>query len=187
MWLHHRQQIYSCLSYTASVCESEPRRSVPGRITCSTDADGLQHTAGSELLHRPPGVNPEQATKTELTSPPSLQKKEKERKDVQKSLFEVVGFNAADVVRSGAVEGVHQHLQGLAELQNTASGANPVQKAHRHGRGRSPGSPPSVCAPWGLVSPNGRSRWPPRSHSPAAGTAQPPAPTNTRSHKVTLP
>lgn len=111
------------------------RRSVPGRITCSTDADGLQHTARSQLLHRPPGVKSEQGTETELTSPPSLQRKDKERKDVQKSLFEIVGLNAADVVRSGAVEGVHQHLQGLTKLQNTALGANPVHKALRRGRG----------------------------------------------------
>lgn len=35
---------------------------------------------------------------------------EKPYKDAQKRFFEVVGFNAADVVRSGAVESVHEHL-----------------------------------------------------------------------------
>lgn len=110
------------------------RRSVPGRKACSTDADGLQHPAGSQLLHRPPGVKSEQ-TKADLTPPPAQRKKEKERKDVQKSLFEIVGFNAADVVRGGAVEGVHQHLQGLTELQNTVLGANPAPSTQRCGGG----------------------------------------------------
>lgn len=62
-------------------------------------------------------LNGQQRQRVKLSS---QQKREKGRKDAQKSLFEVVGFDAADVVRSGAVEGVHQHLQGLAELQSTA-------------------------------------------------------------------
>lgn len=78
VWLQrccsHRQQIYSCLS-EANRVESEPRRSVPGRKACSTDADGLQHSAGSQLLHRPPGVKSEQ-TKAEL-NPTSCTAKER--------------------------------------------------------------------------------------------------------------
>lgn len=38
---------------------------------------------------------------------------------IQKSFLEVVGLDAADVVRCCAVEGVHQHLQGLTELPSS--------------------------------------------------------------------
>lgn len=38
---------------------------------------------------------------------------------IQKGFLEVVGLDAADVVRCCAVEGVHQHLQGLTELPSS--------------------------------------------------------------------
>lgn len=45
--------------------------------------------------------------------------------NLHKRFFEIVGLDTADIMRSGAVEGVHQQLQGLTELRK--------QRQKRHG------------------------------------------------------
>lgn len=120
--------------------------STPQALSCCTVLLGSNLDKQQTSAHPPPPTEVPQNNK-------------EKKKDVQKSLFEIVGLNAADVVRSGVVEGVHQHLEGLTELpEHTPLGANPAHKAREWGRESSPGSPRSVCALWRLVSLSGRSR-----------------------------
>lgn len=43
--------------------------------------------------------------------------KNKEQGNSREGQFEVVGFDAANIVWSGCVQGLHQHLQRVTELQ----------------------------------------------------------------------
>lgn len=93
--------------------------STPQALSCCTVLLGSNLDKQQTSAHPPPPPTEEP------------QKNKEKKKDVQKSLFEIVGLNAADVVRSGVVEGVHQHLEGLTELpEHTPLGANPAHKAH---------------------------------------------------------
>lgn len=114
-WLYR----HSCHTENLNDWWMSMKRSLPGWITCSTDTNCLQHPTGSQLLHCPLRVktiredfvlflypvkhnfNWKCCTRTELWRP---------TEDLHKSLLEVVGFDAADIVGSGAVQGVHQHL-----------------------------------------------------------------------------
>lgn len=47
----------------------------------------------------------------------------KDRGDSREGQLEVIGFDAADVVRSGRVQSLHQHLERVSELQERSKTA----------------------------------------------------------------
>lgn len=94
-------------------------RESPGRIALCTDTNSFKDSAGSQLLHHPPGVISEKQANTNLN-----QKHKHARMilvgiildhvkhsfilySLKWELF-IIGFNAAHVVRGGGIQGFHQ-------------------------------------------------------------------------------
>lgn len=121
----------------------------PGRIALCTDADCFQNSTGSQLLHHPPRVVPDGATRTTQVSrcakTDGLSTGSSIHHSLKRELL-VIGFDAADVVRRGSVQRLHQQRERAGELQRWRQKQVEVQR--RRSRNRSRTKPTSApCLP----------------------------------------
>lgn len=90
---------------------------LPGGVACGTDSDGLQDSTRSQLLHCSLGIKSDMERQEKVVTQTVI---DINTKDIlfflQKGLFEVIGLYAADIMWGGAVQGVHQKVQGLTKL-----------------------------------------------------------------------